>query len=94
MIMNAPSTFPNRRMQSASGRITTSIRLIGSIMAMGCVKLFSHPLTPFLRIPAPSIRIMLMTAKPAVTFRSFVGGFIPTRPITFAMPIKISTLDK
>ena len=61
--------------------------LIGVTITIGSLKLLNQPLTPFLCIPAYWIRIILISASPAVTFKSFVGGFIPNRPIMFETPI-------
>ncbi len=83
----APSTFPKSRIHSDSGVVNTSSILIGVITTIGSVKLFSHLPTPFLRIPAYSIIIILNTARAIVMFRSFVGGLKPNIPITLAIPI-------
>ena len=79
-------------MHRDSGRIKISRMLIGVTIAIGWVKLLSQPFPPFRRIPAASIRTMLITASAIVTFMSLVGGFIPNRPIILDSPIKSSTV--
>ena len=54
-------------------------------MGIGSAKLFTQPFTPFFRIPAASTSTILITAKDAVTFKSFVGDLKPNRPIILAM---------
>ena len=75
------------KIQSDSGLITSSITFSGAIIATGLAKLFSQPFVPFALIPATSTSTMLMIASPAVTFKSFVGGVKPSRPMMFAKPM-------
>ena len=80
-------------MHSESGRMKTSRMLIGVTIAIGSVKLCSHPLPPFARMPAASIRMILIKDRAIVTFISFVGGFTPNTPMIFAKPMNSSTVD-
>ena len=94
MITNAPKTLPNNRIHRDRGLMNTSRILIGVTIAIGSVKLLIHPPTPFLRMPAASTRMILISASAAVTFRSLVGGFIPNNPMILDMPRYNSTLTR
>ena len=91
MITNAPRTFPKRRIHRESGLMNISKILMGVRIAIGFVKRFIHPPSPNARIPAASTKTMLITARAAGIFKSFVGGFMPKIPVKFTNPIKRST---
>ena len=61
--------------------------LIGSIIGAGSAKLLRKPFRPFLWNPAYSIRKILVSARPIVQFKSFVGGTNPNTPKMFAIPM-------
>ena len=77
MTTNPASMLPKSRIQSDNGRMTISRIMIGATIGIGCAKCFAQCPNPFLRIPENSMRHILMIARAAVTFRSFVGGLKP-----------------
>ena len=77
MTTNPASMLPKSRIQSDNGRMTISKIMIGATIGIGCAKCFAQCPNPFLRIPENSMRHILMIARAAVTFKSFVGGLKP-----------------
>ena len=72
--------------------MATSSTFMGAMMGVGAARLLRKPTPPRAWMPAYSIRQMLIRARAAVTFRSFVGGLMPNTPIRLEQPMYSATL--
>lgn len=91
---NAPNTLPKSRIHRDNGLINISNTFKGATTATGSAKLLAQRFTPFAWIPDYSIRIILMIASAPVTFKSFVGGFMPNNPIILDIPMYTITVTR
>ena len=65
---------------------------MGVMIGVGAARLLRKPFPPRAWMPEYSMSTMLIRARAAVTFRSFVGGLMPNTPMRLEHAIYSATL--